>query len=86
MKNSLELDEALGYYKSGTLSVRLKDGRYARIHTRYPKVFVKEPGLWVFRGPIIVENIPEELIEKAKRGLEDPDTYINGAYDIKIKD
>lgn len=82
-KQILELDEVLGYYISGDVAIRLTDGRYALISTQrentppsIAKGFVTVFVMSVLRGQVIMDDIPEELIEKTKRILADTNSYI----------
>lgn len=79
----LEIDKALGYYKNGDVAIRLTDGRYALIYTqrenappRLAKGFVTIFVMSVVRGQVIIDDIPEELIEKTKRILADVNSFI----------
>ncbi|WP_311561597.1 hypothetical protein [Peptoniphilus duerdenii] len=79
----LELDEVLGYYISGDVAIRLTDGRYALIYTqrenappRIGRGFVTVFVMSVLRNQVIIDDIPEELIEKTKRILADINSYI----------
>lgn len=82
-KQILELDEVLGYYMSGDVAIRLTDGRYALISTKrentppsIAKGFVTVFVMSVLRGQVIMDDIPEELIEKTKRILANTNSYI----------
>lgn len=84
-KQLLKFYSALGYYKSGQVAVKLTDGRYALIDTKREeaphgivKGFVTVFVMSVLRGEVIMDNIPEELIEKAKNILEDPNSNVRG--------
>lgn len=84
-KQLLKFDSALGYYKNGQVAIKLSDGRYALIDTSREKAphgivkgFVTVFIMSVLREQVIMDDIPEELIEKAKNILENPDSNIRG--------
>ena len=87
MKKLLKFKKALGYYNDAdeTLIIELEDGRYGHIFTAREKApnntlkgCVGEFRESFIRGREIMENIPQDWIEKAKNILNDTNSKIRG--------
>lgn len=85
MKNSLKFKKALAYYDNidKALVIELEDGRYGVILTAREKApnnvlkgHIGGYKMSYLRGSEITENIPNELIQKAKNILKNADSKI----------
>ncbi len=81
MKKSLKFKEVLGYFRYGGIIIRLEDGRFALIHTdrinapnHIKKGTISYQSISFLKGHEITTDIPEEMIEKAKKILADPNS------------
>lgn len=81
MKKSLKFKKVLGYFDYGGVIFELEDGRFALIHTdrinasnNVKKGTISYNSISFLRGHEKTKDIPEEMIEKAKKILSDPNS------------